>query len=144
MKVVIKYKAIDGKEFEKEQDCIDYELLIETVNHIMSKLPKLPENDSCSFVNGGGYIQHNKRKLQAAKIALLELCKKYIDHKWIQQTIDDSSVHPSYVARLLGDYGINPLYDAWHRFVCIDSDLKEWGQPFYASNQSKAEQTKLN
>jgi hypothetical protein len=142
METIQKFKAIDDCEFTNKDECIKYELLIEIVDSIMNTLPKKP--DSCSFSNGSGYLQHDKTILRNAKINLLTICKEYIDHDWIQQTIDDENVHPSYVGRLLGDYGIKPLNKAWYRFQCIDSNLREWGQPYYASNPNEAEQVCLN
>ncbi|MDD2285827.1 MAG: hypothetical protein PHU98_06295 [Mariniphaga sp.] len=138
MKTITKFKAIDGIEFTNKNECIKYELLIDRVNSIMNTLPKHP--DSCDFANGSGYLQHDKTILKNAKVALLKICKEYIDHKWIQINIDDDSIHPSYVGRLLDDYGIKPLNSAWYRFQCIDSNLREWGQPYYANYPEKATQ----
>ena len=142
METIQKFKAIDGVEFTDKQECIKYELLIDRVNSIMNTLPKHP--DICDFSNGSGYLQHDKTTLRNAKVSLLTICKEYIDHKWIQQTIDDDTVHPSWVGRLLGDYGIRPLERAWSRFQCIDSKYREWGQPYFASNPEKATQKRLS
>lgn len=144
MEVITKYKAIDGKEFNTDLECLDHELLIKKVDEIMSPLHPIPKDDGCVFANGGGYIQHDKKILILVRRSLLELCKTYVDHKWIQQTIDDESVDASWVSRLLGDYGINPLYMAWNRFSCIDKNQREWGQPYYANNPEKAKQIQLN
>lgn len=142
MEIIRKFKAIDGVEFTDEQECIKYELLIDRVNSIMNTLPKHP--DSCDFANGNGYLQHDKTSLRNAKIAILTICKEYIDHQWIQQSIDDDTVHPSWVGRLLSDYGIRPLDRAWNRFYCIDSELREWGQPYFALNPQKGTQNRIN
>jgi hypothetical protein len=136
METITKFKAIDGKEFTSEIECLKYELLIKRVDEIMALLPKIPKDDGCNFANGGGYIQHEKTTLRNAQIQLLEICKEYIDHKWIQQTIDET-VHSSYVGRLLGDYGIRPLENAWYRFSCVDKQYREWGQLYFATNPDK-------
>jgi len=141
METITKFKAIDGKEFTDKNECIKYESLIERVNNVMSALPKNP--DGCDFANGSGFIQHDKQVLRQTQVKILELCKEYIDHKWIQQSIDDITVHPSWVARLLGDYGIRPLENAWNRFQCVDSQGREWGQPYYAANPEKASQVQI-
>lgn len=140
MEKITKFKAIDGKEFTGEIECFKYELLLKRVDEIMALLPPTPDNDGCSFANGDGYIQHDKAKLRNAQVQILEICKEYIDHEWIQQTIDaihDETVHLSYVDRLLGDYGIRPLEDAWYRFSCVDKQCREWGQPYFANNPNK-------
>lgn len=120
MKVITKFKAIDGTEFTKENECLKYELLIKRVNEIMALLPPTPNDDGCNYSNGSGYLQHEKQIFRNAQIKLLEICKEYIDHKWIQETIDDENLHSSYVGRLLSDYAIKPLNNAWYRFSCID------------------------
>lgn len=144
MEVITKFKAIDGTEFKKESDCLKYELLIKRVDDIMALLPPKPNDDGCKFSNGSGYLQHEKTVLRNAQLQLLEICKEYIDHKWIQQTIDDENVHCSYVGRLLSDYNIKPLNNAWHRFSCIDKQQREWGQPYFALNPNEGEQVELN
>ncbi len=142
METITKYKAIDGKEFTDKDECIKYEILIERVNSIMKLIPESPR--SSDFANGSGFIQHNPQSLKNVKISLLTICKEYIDHKWIDQTINDPTVDPSWVSRLLGDYGINPLYYAWNRFNCIDKDNREWGQPYFATHPEKAKNVCLN
>lgn len=136
METIIKFKANDGTEFMDKQECADYELLIDRVNSIMNTLPKPPS--SREFLNGCGYLQHDKLKLRNAKVSLLVLCQEYTNHRWVQQTMDDETVHPSWVARVLGDYGIRPLERAWYRFQCIDSLYREWGQPYFANNPDKS------
>lgn len=144
METITKFKAIDGTEFTSETECLKYELLIKRVDEIMSLLPPTPKDDGCSFANGDGYIKHEKTELRNAQVKLLEICKEYIDHKWIQQSIDDETVHCSWVGRLLGDYGIKPLNNAWYRFSCVDNQSREWGQPYYANNPEKGKQVQLN
>lgn len=144
MEIITKFKAIDGKEFTSKKECLKYESLIGEVDRIMSLLPSTHKDDDCSFANGEGFIQHDKAKLRKAQVEILELCKEYIDHKWIQQTINDESVHLSYVGRLLNDYDIRPLRNAWFRFMCIDKNQREWGQPYYANNPENGKQIQLN
>ena len=142
MEVIIKYKSIDGREFASETDCIKHELIIKEVDEIMSVLPHRP--DSIDFTNGDGYIQHDKDKLKKVKINLLTFAKKHINHEWIQKTIDDENSHPSFVARLFEDYSVLPLQKAWDRFYCVDSEFREWGQPYFAINPTEGKQHKWN
>jgi len=142
METIQKFKAIDGKEFKSKEDCLEHELLIERVDSIMSVLTETP--DDTDFGNGEGFIQHDHSILGIAKIKILEICKEYIDHKWIQETIDDENIHPSYVGRLIDDYYIGPLNSAWHRFMCIDKDSREWGQPYFANNPDDGKQVCIN
>lgn len=140
MKAIVKYEAEDGKEFDSEKECLDYENLIARVNNIMKVLPPLPKDNGCRFSNGEGFVQHDKKTLRKVQIGLLKEIKKHVEHKWVEQTIEDENVHPSYVARLLDDYSISPLSKAWYRFICTDKLGREWGQPYFANNPDKAKQ----
>ena len=144
MEIITKYKAVDGKEFNREIECIKYESLIETVKKIMNVLSPVPKDDNCSFGNGHGYLQHDSEVVWGAKYQILELLKGYTDHKWLQDTIDNENTHPSYVGRIIDELNLSPINSAWYRFSCIDKDNREWGQPFYANNPDKGEQIKLN
>jgi len=132
MEIITKYKATDGTEFFDKEKCEKYESLIEQVNSVMSALPARPNN--IKFLDGHTYIQHDKRILRETKISLLEICKKYITHDWIQQSIEDDNIHPSWVGRLLSDSDIEPLIKAWHRFECIDTENREWGRVSLSEN----------
>jgi hypothetical protein len=144
MKTITKYEAVDGTEFDTEKECATYEKLIARVNSIMAELPSKPNDDGCHFSNGGGYIQHDKNVLQSVKMKLLTEIKKHIDHKWVDETMKDDSVDLSYVDRLLDDYQIEPLRNAWYRIMCIDKEAREWGQVYFAYNPEKGQQVKLN
>lgn len=141
MKKISKYEADDGTEFDNEKECLDYENLIKKVDKIMSELPSLPKDDNCEFSNGGGFINHDKTILRKVQINILKEIKKYINHDWVQQTIDNENAHPSYVGRLIDEhYKIRPLGKAWYRFMCIDKFGREWGQVYFANNPEKGKQ----
>ena len=142
MEVITKFKAVDGKEFIHQHECMAYEVLIMQVDKIMSVLPYIPKD--CDFANGDGYIQHDTKQLRVVEIEILKLCKKHIKHHWIQQSIDNELMHKSYVGRLLGDYDIRPLNNAWYRLMCIDKMGREWGQAYYANNPTAGQQIQLN
>ena len=142
MKTIKKFVAIDGVEFLDKDKCLEYEKLIGEIRQIMSSLPDKP--DTCDFSNGSGYIKHDKESLERVKISLLNICKIHTDHKWIQQTIDDDTVHLSFAGRLIEEIGIRPLSNAWGRLMCIDNESREWGQSYYASHPDEAIQKQLN
>jgi hypothetical protein len=144
METITIFKAIDGTEFTSKTECLKYEILIKRVDEIMALLPPTPKDDGCSFENGDGYIKHEKTELRNTQVKLLEICKEYIDHKWIQQSIDDETVYSFLVGRLLDNYGIKPLKNAWYRFLCVDNQSREWGQPYYADNPEEGKQVQLN
>ena len=131
MKVITKYVSNDNIEFLNENDCVEHERNMEIVEYIMMKLPLIP--DSCNFSNGHGYIQHNESDLLNVRNEFLEFFKRYSDHKWIQQTIDGGfESHSSWAGRIIGECGYHSISKHWYRFGCIDSQFREWGQPYYA------------
>lgn len=145
MKLITKYQAEDGTEFDNEEDCLQYESIIRIAKSIEVNLPERPVNDGCSFSNGEGYLQHDTEKLWQAKVQILNTFKDYSDHHWIEESLADRSVHPSYVSRILGERReLKPLNDIWRRFCNIDEDGREWGQGYFAANPHKGKQVCLN
>ena len=143
MKVITKYQAFDGVEFLDSGKCEAHESNCTISDGIFSLLPATP--DSCDFTNGGGYIQHVESDLLKVRNKFLEFVKRYSDHKWIQETIDNGfDVHPSYAGRIIDECTPQSISKLWYRFMCIDSNFREWGQPYYATNPEKAECKKLN
>jgi hypothetical protein len=138
MKQIAKYRSVDGREFSTEKECLDYETLIDTVNTIMARLKPLPREDGCDFRNGHSFVQQSKAAFKLVKLNLLNEVKKHINHKWIRQTMEDETVHLSYVGRLIDDCNIPPLNNAWSRLMCIDKEYREWGQPYFANNPEES------
>ena len=144
MKKVTKYISNDNTQFDTEKECINRDELIIVVDNIMSDLHPIPNDGTCDFANGSGYIVHDSKKLECCRLKILELVSMYIDHPWIQQTIDNKDIDASWVGRLLDEYNIKPLSSAWHRFSCMDKLNREWGQPYFANNPEKGEQINLS
>lgn len=143
MEVITKYKADDGLEFTDEELCIIHECNCNYGKSIMKKLADRP--DSCDFSNGGGYIHHDSLHILSVRNEFLEFCKRYTDHKWIQETIDGGfNVDPSWAGRMIGESAPNSIYKMWYRFSCIDKHGREWGHPYYVINPYKAKNVRLN
>jgi hypothetical protein len=140
MKAIQKFKADDGAEFATMAACVAHEALCAEVAEIMATLPARPDNDGCRFSNGHGYLQHDVKNLERARVSILKVGQRFItDPPWLQQTIDDPvGCHPSWAARLIGDACPRPVEAAWYRFQCVDKQHREWGQPYYANNPSEA------
>jgi hypothetical protein len=144
MKQITKYAAADGAEFTSADACIAYEALVAEIAEIMRTLPARPRDDGCRFSNGHGCIQHDPAQLAVVRVALLRIGLRYVgDHpnspKWLQQSIDDPTVHPGWAGRLMDDAAPRPLSAAWYRFMCIDGQGREWGQPYYADHPDQAD-----
>jgi hypothetical protein len=142
MKPITKYQAADGSEWKTESECLAHESLCDRVAVVMKPWPARPKDDGCSFANGHGYIQLSEKLVAQVRNQLLDLIGERIKHDWVEQS-RDMAKHPSWVARLLSDYGIRPLEDAWWRLSCVDKYWREWGQPYYAANPEKGEQRQI-
>lgn len=142
MQQITKWEADDGREFSDMDECIEYENLCDQVERIISAFPKKPENDGCSFANGGGYIQLSEEVVKTTRNKLLDLIATKITHNWVEES-RFMNVHPSYVGRLVDECNIRPFIQAWSRISCIDKQWREWGQPYYAANPHEGEQIML-
>jgi|JI9StandDraft_1071089.scaffolds.fasta_scaffold392013_2 hypothetical protein len=140
MEIITKYKAIDGVEFKKMDDCLEYEALIARVHSLMSRLKPRPENDGFAFIKGDGFIQHDKNTVLEIRKSLLEIAYKYNPMRWVKDSIESDDVHPSYAQSMIDETGIQPLINAWYRFSCMTHDFREFGQPYFRDNPEKAKQ----
>ena len=142
MKTITRFLSDDGCEFDTETKCRAHEGLSNEVGAVLFSLPALPKDDGCKFANGHGYIQHDPEAFKAAKTALLRIGQRVCPHKFIDNSLEDPTVHPSWVGRIFSDNS-RPLYAAWGRVMCTDDQFREWGQPYYANNP-KGEFVRIN
>lgn len=138
MKEVTKYLADDGLEFNDRAQCERYEAMCANVAALMSKLPAKPDLPGCSFENGGGYVQHDPAAARAVRSGLLRIANEIMPHKWFDQSIADETVHPSWAGRMIDEMDQRCLSRAWHRFMCMSADFREYGQPYFASHPEEA------
>jgi hypothetical protein len=143
MEIITKYKAFDGIEFVSSNECVRHENNCKEAIEIMKPLGYL--NDSCDFRNGFGFLQHDKNVIELSRINFCEFLKRYISHKWLQETIDKGiEVDASWVGRLLSESVPSSIYKHWYRFMCIDKEYREWGQPYYALHPTEGNDIRLN
>ena len=132
MKAITKYQAEDGKVFNTEKECLEYEKIMEKVNQIMKPFGKRP--DSINFSNGGGFLQHEKADVEKAKNEILSLGSK----------IFKCNTNFGFIGRYFDDSGYDCLYHAWGRLSAIDNQYREWGQTYYAINPNTGKNIRLN
>lgn len=144
MKVITKFEADDGTEFYSVDACAEYEKETAEVEAIIAQLVPTPNEDSCEFGSGSGYIQQDGPTFLKVRLELLQFAKRTINHYWIQQAIDDSTVHGSWPGRIIDDCGVRALSRAWYRVMATDGLFREWGQVFYANHPEKATMKQLN
>lgn len=137
MEVVTRYKAADGREFQSRDECIKRDELIKEVNTIMGSLKPTPDK-----LNWEGYVQQDKQTVLSVRSSLYRIANRPgVLADWIKsQKMDHGktdgdlvNAHPSWFGRML-DGGHEPLGDAYSRLCCIDSENREWNQPYYAMN----------
>lgn len=116
MKLITKYVANDGVEFSTESACEKHERLLIKVHEVHKLLGKRAKDVGCNFTNGSGYIQHTKEEVYKFKEATDTMYEKY------------------------GYRSSSPLNTLSNRLACIDSNDREWGQPYYALNHDKGKQ----
>jgi len=137
MQTVTMYKANDGSLWKTKSEAIERDSISGAVAKAMKILPKRPKN---SLDNE--YVQHSRQDLISCKTALFEIAKAgplkwWIDNqKAVHGKTDKGLIevtHPSWFGRML-DGGCCPLGDAYARLCCIDSEDREWEQPYHANH----------
>jgi hypothetical protein len=140
MKALTIYIADDGSRFDKEIDCLAYELMGKEIEIIMRPLGA--RNDSCEFANGGGYYQHESPHLVKIELAKY-LLKKQPDLKAAAQIVAGENIDMSWIRRFTDHMG-NYMNKATFRLSCINyTSAREYGQPYYASHESECNQIDL-
>lgn len=144
MKEVKQYQSEDGELFNSELDCINYENLISAIEGIDSRLPKLPKKDNSNFSNGEDYLQHDSEIIKKAMIDLLkisDISKEY----WNEPEFLNSPFDCRFgiIGRIIGDSD-SPIHSLWFRFMCMDDNYREYGQPYYALHPEKSTGICLN
>jgi hypothetical protein len=131
-KQIIKWKANDGSEWRCQADAEKRDALLKQVAAILEPLGER--------VSGTRYRQHDKATVVAVRLALHEAAKPYLGWWFDQQKAAGKTdyelavgIHPSWQGRML-DCGCAPLEHAYSRICCIDSQFREWEQPYYATH----------
>lgn len=142
MKPVTLFESPDGVRFTNETDCQRYELLCLDIDSAMAAMN--PRPDDIDFSNGGGYVQQTQSGVTTARARMVQTALDYFPkggttEQWFTEWRDGKR-HVSHVARLVDDGNLKCLKAALYRFVCIDPQQREWGQPYYAMNPGKGTQ----
>lgn len=140
MKVVVRFMALDGTEFQTSEECRSYEQMSLEVDELLYQLPsRSGYEESFGFTSGEGYIQHEPGPFLTFRMALLTLgarCDKS-KNSYFQDAMTSEKVHPSYPGYMFSEAcGIYSriLSNAWYRVSCTDLQYREWGQPFFRDN----------
>lgn len=143
MKVATKkvYESYDGWEFDSKTECLKHEKKAREYDDALGSLPKRPTHTA--FINGGGFIQHDPADWTLARKKILVIFKR--DHKFDTKGLEDGTQHRSWVDKyIFNDTMDYLLMPAWTRFICTDSQFREWGSTYYAENPHEGTQKRLN
>jgi hypothetical protein len=137
MQAVTMYKANDGSLWKNEAEAIERDSVDELVAQAMKIIPARPKH---SLDNE--YVQHSRQDLIRCKTALFEIAKAgplkwWIDNQKAAHGKTEKELievtHPSWFGRML-DGTCGPLGNAYSRLCCIDSEDREWEQPYHANH----------
>ncbi|MCK9279314.1 MAG: hypothetical protein M0P71_01730 [Melioribacteraceae bacterium] len=143
MKIITKYQAIDGSEWNTEEECNTREKMIEQVDNAMSLLKPIPKE-----LNWEGYVQQSAEVVKECKRKLFNIVnqKDILGEaiKWQIKKYDTKfeEVYSSWFCGML-DENNAPLYNAYNRLCNIDKENKEWNQPYYATNKSTRKDVRI-
>jgi hypothetical protein len=135
MKIITRYIADDGREFNSGTDCKQYEDECEEVNKIMNRLKPVP--DDIGFVNGMGYRKQEPFEVRHVTEKLIQLAAKKFNRPEL------ASSHISHAHRVADDADHKTLCRALNRLQCIDNQSREWGQQYFARNPEKGTQAEI-
>ena len=128
MKVVYKYESVDGKVFDDEQLCINYEKLLEQEKQISSILLPRPKY--------GEVTVQGKDRVSEYRNRVADLCE---ENGFGGKHCDYFRRFNSFLLRILSDtsgHTANKLYTLAVRCMSIDENGDEWEQPYYAKKGS--------
>ncbi len=127
MKVVTKYVATDGSEWNEKASCEMRDELDAQVRALESRLPAKPECGKRSRIDPAAVAK--------VKEYVVLLCRQL----WPNESVfkhAPADIHPmSYAGRFLDD-ARGPISRIWYRFSCMNGEW-EYDQPFYALNPEK-------
>lgn len=107
----------------------------EIAQNIMSNLASKPKGKArTAFNEGKGFVQHDPKKVRAARITLLRQTWNYVHDadlltaRMQEITQENNSLVDHKVNTVYGSKLPYALKQAWRRMILIDSQGREWSQ----------------
>jgi len=107
-------------------------VLQDRIDEIMKGLPpslsslKIPQD-----LYELNYLQHLPQDVDDVQNKFIELVDEVLGTSYSGKEVHRHGI----VGRVLDDSGNNDLYRAWYRFMCIDTQYREWTQPAFAMTE---------
>jgi hypothetical protein len=130
MKIIEKFVANDGKQFNTKKECEDYEVILNQIEIALKDLPKK------NFSSDEGYL-----KLPIGTYDKLEKLLVRLSNEWFKT--NDFTCFNYVLGRYIDDSDMKALRQLSYKLMCI-RDNKEYGQPYFANNSDKAQNIQLN
>jgi hypothetical protein len=135
MKAVTRFQALDGTEFDTEEKCRHYEDICREVSDIMSELPH-------TEIHGEGFVKLSGPVVLSVQRKLVMLWERLHPSmvnqhtEWARNATVPAGM--TLIGRYIDDCGPRPIASAWRRLMRIDSQFREYEQPYYAIRADKA------
>lgn len=117
---------VAGKRFDDYDKAKEYGVLCDKVDEIMK--PLAHEKMGIDFCNGKGFIQHDPAVVATVRTAVTKLAKELFPN------CNADCMLPRWAC----DSDVYCLYEAFTQLMCITSDGREYGQPYYATHPGEA------
>lgn len=134
MQVVARFRAADGSEWPTPEAAAERDAAVACVCDAMAPLGPLRS------LGRDEYRQHRPTDVIVAKVRLLRsaAARDTMLAKWLAkakaQGVEEEAIHPfSWVGRYFDDTG-GPFAAAWARIGRIDSQGREWQQPYFVDH----------
>lgn len=126
MKVLTRYQATDGSEWDDIEKCQQRDALDAEIRALEERL--------------GPRVLDGRQAVNTKTVAEVKAAVVAIAHRlWPKEAVfqkDAASIHPmSFAVRFLDDNG-GPVRRIWNRFMCTNGDW-EYDQPYFALNPDK-------
>lgn len=136
MKEITRYQSDSGRIYDTREKAMTQDVLFAEQNNVSRLLPQAID-DSCSFENGGGYVQHTQEDIVAFKHGIRRLLvMEFHEGSGVVKAWDAGEI--DFVGRYLDGSNSN-TYRLFMRFYSTGDDLREWGQPYYRINPGKGD-----
>lgn len=135
MRKVVKFETIDGAAFDNEADALKREQQLKAAEEAHSILGG--RVDDTGFGNGDGYLQHDAADILKFYAAVGDIIESFSS----KQTADMYRANPQGIVHRYLDVTPRFLTLLLNRSLCFDQSFREWGQPYFAINPTKGQQT---
>lgn len=141
MKIIDAYVSEDGNVFWSREECLAHEALCGQVSRILSLLSVRPNGRE--FSNGAGYLQHDISILIKVANLLLDIINQRTPG--LNLCVDLKTFSVRDFTETMRRHAILPaMKDADYRFMCIDENMREWGEPYFVRHPENGKPIRLN